>query len=322
MIELVETCNFLIGRRQMQVGAIARPFLKWAGGKSQLLNQFEPYYPVELRAGQITRYVEPFVGGGAVFLDVIQRYDVQLAYLFDINRELILAYDVIRRDPRGLIKLLGQYHEHYYSLDQDARKRYFYAMRDEYNALRAQVDAEHFSESWILRVAHLIFLNKTCFNGLYRVNSKGGFNVPFGRYKRPAILDEENILRVSELLQHVTLMFGDFRDCEPFVNDTTFVYFDPPYRPLNNTSSFTSYSKDRFSDDDQIALGQFYAHLDQQSQARLMLSNSDPTNVNPKDTFFDDLYSGFKIHRVHANRMINSKASGRGKISELLITNY
>ena len=306
----------------MPVSETARPFLKWAGGKSQLLDQFASLYPPALQAGRISRYVEPFVGGGAVFLDVIQQYPIREAYLLDVNRDLILAYQVIQRDPEALIERLSVYHDHYYGLDSDARERYFYDMRDAYNNMRAQVDPARCSERRIRRVAHLIFLNKTCFNGLYRVNAKGEFNVPFGRYKKPAILDAENLRRLSSLLQDVTLICGDFRQCAPYVDDATFVYFDPPYRPLNPTSSFTSYARNGFDDDDQIALGRFYARLDRQTGARLMLSNADPANVDPDDDFFEDLYAGYQIHRVYANRSINSKGGRRGKISELLITNY
>jgi DNA adenine methylase len=314
----------------------ARPFLKWAGGKSQLLDQFAALYPPALQAGRIARYVEPFVGGGAVFLDVIQRYPIREAYLLDVNRDLILAYQVIQRDPEALIERLGVYHDHYYSLDRDARERYFYDMRDAYNDMRDayndmrdayndmrdQAGPMPVPERRIRRVAHLIFLNKTCFNGLYRVNAKGEFNVPFGRYKKPAILDAENLRRLSTLLQDVTLICGDFRQCAPHVDDVSFVYFDPPYRPLNPTSSFTSYARNGFDDEDQIALGRFYARLDRQTGARLMLSNADPANVDPDDAFFEDLYAGYQIHRVYANRSINSKGGRRGKISELVITNY
>ena len=301
---------------------VAKPFLKWAGGKSQLLSQFQSYYPMELVHGEIRRYVEPFVGGGAVFLDVVQQFRIETAVLIDINPELILAYRVVQQQPSALVDLLHQYHDHYYSLQENERKGFFYEMRNEYNAQKATVDLGCFSTAWVSRAAHMLLLNKTCFNGLYRVNSRGEFNVPFGRYKKPAILDEPNILRVSELLQMADIVLGDFRLSERFVDDRTFVYFDPPYRPISTTSSFTSYSKDRFDDGDQRALGRFFAHLDANCDARLMLSNSDPTNVDPQDRFFDDLYSSFHIRRVYASRMINSRGDRRGKISEVLVTNY
>jgi DNA adenine methylase len=301
---------------------VARPFLKWAGGKSQLLSQFERYYPPELQRGEIHRYVEPFVGGGAVFLDVVQRYDVGEAYLIDVNLKLILAYRVIRRAPEQLIARLRAIHDCYYALAEGERKPYYYAMRAAYNALQREVDPDRFSDAWVARTAHLIFLNKTCYNGLYRVNAKGEFNVPFGRYVRPAILDEGNLRALSALLQRTELVAGDFYRAERFVDDDTFVYFDPPYRPLSQTASFTSYARRRFDDDDQVALGRFYAHLDRTCGARLMLSNSDPANVDPGDDFFRRLYGEFNLHRVRANRTINAHADKRGKVTELVITNY
>lgn len=300
----------------------ARPFLKWAGGKTQLLSQFAEHYPVELEGKKIGRYVEPFLGGGAVFLDVAQRFTVLESFLFDINAELILVYKVVQRQAYQLIDLLEQHHNTYYSLTDSERKNYFYEIRSRYNHQRTLINHNEFSDIWVERAAFMIFLNKTCFNGLYRVNSAGEFNVPFGRYKRPLILDRGNLLYVSELLQTAKIQIGSFEDCENFVTGDTFVYFDPPYRPLNETSSFTSYSKDKFNDDDQAKLAKFFAHLDRTSGAKLMLSNSDPHNIDPEDDFFETLYDGYHIQRVLANRMINSKASRRGKISELLITNY
>ena len=300
----------------------AKPFLKWAGGKTQLLAQFAAHYPRQLVNGEISRYVEPFLGGGAVFLDVVQRFPISEAVLFDINKELILAYRVVQQEPQRLIERLGQLHSHYYVLDEDRRERYFYDIRDAYNAQRSGIDYERFSELWIVRTAFMIFLNKTCYNGLFRVNSRGKFNVPFGRYKRPAILDDLNILHVSALLQRATLRVGPFQACEKYVDEQTFVYFDPPYRPISATSSFTSYSAQRFGDADQVDLSEFFARLDRAHNAKLMLSNSDPTHLVPDDDFFETCYAGYRIQRVHASRMINTDARKRGKIPELLITNY
>ena len=293
---------------ELATTATTRPFLKWAGGKTQLLAQFAVHYPRELSEGKITRYVEPFLGGGAVFLDVAQRFSVSRAILFDINAELILAYKVVQRRPQQLIELLREHQEAYTLRSESERKDYFYQIRDAYNTQRSLVNHSQFSDLWAARAAYMIFLNKTCFNGLFRVNSKGKFNVPFGRYKRPSILDEENILRVSDLLQVAELHVGTFQSCGRYVDTTTFVYFDPPYRPISPTSSFTSYSKDKFDDTDQIALAQFFAQLDSSVKPKLMLSNSDPTNLDPDDHFFDSLYAPYQIHKVYANRMINSNA--------------
>ena len=300
----------------------AKPFIKWAGGKGQLLSQFAHYYPEALRNGTTTRYVEPFVGGGAVFLHVLQHYGIGEARLFDINPELILVYKVVQREPDALIALLERHSRAYYERTEGERKRLFYEVRHAYNAQLSEINFESFSDAWIARAARMIFLNKTCFNGLYRVNAKGKFNVPFGKYKRPTIVDAENIRRVSRCLQRAKLFVGPFQNSEPHIHDRSFVYFDPPYRPLSTTASFTSYSKSKFNDEDQSALAAFFAHIHETTGAKLMLSNSDPKNTDPDDEFFEQLYAPFHIHRVSANRMINSDASGRGKITELLITNY
>lgn len=301
---------------------LARPFLKWAGGKSQLLPQFRLHYPIELQTGRIRRYIEPFLGGGAVFLDIAQRCDIAEAYLFDINEELILVYTVVQREPRRLLEVLTGLRHRFIELDEVGREEFFYAVRRRYNEQRQIINYQVFADNWIDRAADMIFLNKTCFNGLYRVNASGEFNVPFGRYKRPEIFEEQNVLRVSELLQRARLFVGAFASSAPTITDDSFVYFDPPYRPISRTASFTSYARDKFDDDDQRKLACFYTNLAMTTQAKLMLSNSDPRNVSPEDTFFDDLYAQFYIHRVSAARMINSDAGRRGKISEILVTNY
>lgn len=303
-------------------GIGAKPFLKWAGGKSQLLPQFEAHYPQELITGAIRRYVEPFLGGGAIFLAIAQRYPIQQAYLTDINPELILVYRVVQRDVANLLAQLEEHQANYDARHGEERSRYYYMIRDQYNAQRAEISFTQYSSTWVTRAARMIFLNKTCFNGLFRVNGKGEFNVPFGRYKNPAICDGENLRRVSALLSKAELAVAPFTACEQWITADTFVYFDPPYRPISPTSSFTSYSSDRFDDAAQIALAGFFARLHEQSGAKLMLSNSDPTPINPDDDFFQRLYAQFNIHRVWASRMINAQADKRGKITELLITNY
>ncbi len=300
----------------------AKPFLKWAGGKTQLLAQFAEHFPSALKDGKITRYVEPFLGSGAVFLHIVQTYPIEAAYLSDVNSDLILAWRVIQDDPLALIESLSDLHTRYHSRAVDDRESFFYEIRSRYNEQRRQINHLVFADEWATRAAYMIFLNKTCYNGLYRLNSKGAFNVPFGRYKNPAILDEQNILRVSALLKKTELHPGPFTDCAQVVDDQTFVYCDPPYRPLTATASFTAYAKNKFTDEDQGKLAHFCAQLDTDSRARLMLSNSDPANTNPNDDFFDKLYADFNIYRVYANRMINANAARRGKITELVITNY
>ena len=300
----------------------AKPFLKWAGGKTQLLEQLRANYPQGLEDGSTTRYVEPFLGGAAVFLDVMQRGKIAEAYLYDINPELVVAYTAVKRDPEELIERLTEYRRQYLEKDNTGRTEFFYTRREHYNGQKATIDFGAFSEAWIERTADLIFLNKTCYNGLFRVNSSGHFNVPFGRYVKPEIFDADNIRSVARLLQRATIQCSGFESCRSVVDVHTFVYFDPPYRPISATSSFTSYAADRFGDDDQRRLAAFFAELDASTGARLMLSNSDPKNYDPDDNFFDGLYAPFKVQRVAASRMINSVAGKRGKITEILVTNY
>ena len=300
----------------------AKPFLKWAGGKTQLLSQFKNFYPPELKQGLVKRYIEPFIGGGAVFFEVAQKYKLTSAYLYDINPELVLAYKVVQKDPEKLIEKLDYIAQNYQALNESEKKRFYYKIRQTYNLQRLQINYQHYSEKWILRVAMLIFLNRTCFNGLFRLNSKGEFNVPYGKYKNPRILDEENIRAVSKLLQIAEIAIGDFEACENVITSASFIYFDPPYRPLSKTASFTSYSTFDFDDQQQIRLAKFFRYLDKNYDIKIMLSNSDPKNENPQDTFFDNLYQGFNINRVSAKRMINSNVKKRGQIDELVIKNY
>lgn len=293
-----------------------RPFVKWAGGKGSLIPQINNFYPYELKNGIIERYIEPFVGGGAVLIDILQKYDVQEAYAFDINIDLINSYNVIKNNVEDLITNLKQMETEYLQLEQEERKNYFYNKRDEYNNYRLEGIEQN-----IQRAAQFIYLNRTCFNGLYRVNKAGKFNVPMGNYKNPTICDEENLRNLSELIQNVQFQYGDYRRSMEYVTENTFVYFDPPYRPLNVTSGFTSYTKEDFNDDNQRELAEFYRELNEQN-AKLMLSNSNPKNTNKEDTFFDNIYQGFNIDEIYASRMINANSKGRGKISEILVTNY
>ena len=293
-----------------------QPFIKWAGGKGQLLSTFREFYPQSLTTGKIRRYVEPFVGGGAVLFDVLQSFPVEEAVIIDINRDLINAYKAVRDHVERLISLLGEMERDYLAEDTEARKKAYYGIRKAFNLRKAgdgKVDLEEASQ--------FIFLNKTCFNGLYRVNKSGHFNVPFGDYKNPTICDAENLTTASILLKKVEILHGDFRKASSYADSETLVYFDPPYRPLSATSSFTSYSKQDFTDEDQTALADFYRQMHDRG-ALLMLSNSDPHNVNPLDCFFDDLYNGFNIYRIQAMRSISSKGDGRGPLSEILVTNY
>ena len=303
-------------KRGIEMSEKIKPFVKWAGGKGNLIPQLNNFFPHELKNGEIHRYIEPFVGGGAVLIDILQNYGVQEAYAFDINIDLINSYNVIKNNLGELITNLKRIETEYLHLEQEGRKNYFYNTREEYNAHKLQENEQN-----IQKAAQFIYLNKTCFNGLYRVNKNGDFNVPMGSYKKPLICDEENLDALSKLIQNVQFQHADYKNSMEFVDKDTFVYFDPPYRPLNVTSSFTSYAKEEFGEEEQIELAEFYKELNK-SKAKLMLSNSNPKNVNKADHFFDEIYMNFKIDEIYANRSINANSKGRGKISEIVVTNY
>ena len=213
-----------------------KPFLKWAGGKGQLLKEIERYYPFE--SGKTTKYAEPFVGGGAVLFDILGKYDLEEVYISDINAELINAYCIIRNNVADLIRMLSDMQDDFIPLDTEHRKAYYLDKRNRFNRLKVNGDKNINLE----KAALMIFLNKTCFNGLYRVNKKGLFNVPIGAYKNPLICDENNLMAVSEKLQKVIIVCGDYKKSADFIDEKTFVYFDPPYRPITETASFTAYT--------------------------------------------------------------------------------
>lgn len=292
-----------------------KPFLKWAGGKGQLLKEIEQYYPFNKK--EIKKYAEPFVGGGAVLFDVLNKYELKEIYISDINAELINTYCVIRDSVGVLIKMLYALQNEFVPLDTDSRKIYYNKKRERFNELKIE-DNEKMN---IEKAALMIFLNKTCFNGLYRVNKKGFFNVPMGAYKNPMICDENNLRAVSGKLQKVTIVCGDYKESANFIDENTFVYFDPPYRPLTDTADFTAYTENAFNDEKQIELAHFADDMSKKG-AVVLVSNSDPKNSNPNDDFFDKIYSKYRIKRVEANRMINCNSRARGKIKELLINNF
>lgn len=292
-----------------------KPFLKWAGGKGQLLSEIEKYYPFE--DGVITKYAEPFVGGGAVLFDILSKYDLDEVYISDINAELINTYRIIRDDIDELIAMLSVMQGDFVPMDTEHRKSYYLAKRERFNDLKVNGDESINIE----KAALMIFLNKTCFNGLFRVNKKGLFNVPMGSYKNPMICDEENLRAVSEKLQSVKIVCGDYKESADFIDANTFVYFDPPYRPITDTASFTAYTENLFNDEEQIELARFVDDMHCKG-AKVVISNSDPKNSNTDDDFFDNIYSSHKIKRVEATRMINCNSEARGKIKELLISNF
>jgi len=282
---------------------IAKPFLKWPGGKSRLIPQLEVLFPEKF-----TRYVEPLTGGGAVFLHVVQTRKIKASVLCDLNEDLVLVWQTLQTDPLGVSLELNKLTDMFLGMTPSNQENFYYELREIHNRRPVSPGPA--------RAARVIFLNKTCFNGLYRNNSTGLFNSPFGRYTNPSIYKPENIEAVSRLLATSIIIQGDFTACERFVTKGTFVYFDPPYRPLNRTSSFTAFDKWGFTDADQERLAMCFRRLDKKG-ARLMLSNSDTP-----DGYFERLYAGYNIRRVQAGRSINSNPDRRGKISELVITNY
>ena len=297
-------------------GTRAKPFIKWAGGKGQLLDQLDAQLPEGFSERQDITYIEPFVGGGAMLFYMLQRYpNIRHAIINDVNPDLTMCYHTVRDAPEELIASLQDIENAYNALTtEDERRDFFLSARDRYN--EKELDP-------IENSTKFIFLNRTCFNGLYRVNKKGLFNVPFGKYINPQICDAVTIRLDSELLQNVEILTGDFEATLDHLGDGyNFFYFDPPYRPLNSTSSFNSYSKEDFNDEEQIRLRDFCTILNGRLGINWMLSNADCSAKNPEDTFFEDIYADFYINRVYASRAINANPAKRGRLTELLICNY
>ena len=287
----------------------AKPFIKWVGGKGQLIEQLEAMLPADFDNWENVTYIEPFVGGGAMLFYMLQTHpNIKSAIINDINEDLTTCYMMVKQSPDALVESLKQIQKEYYSLqNEDARKRFFLLMRDEFNT--KQLNS-------IDNTTLFFFLNRTCFNGLYRVNKAGLFNVPFGRYETPTICDPNTIYADSELLQNVEILTGDYQQTLAYANDNTLFYFDPPYRPLNNTSSFNDYAKEAFNDFAQRRLKEFCDRVEA-SGYKFMLSNSDCS-----DMFFDDLYAQYIIERVWASRSVNANPQKRGKLTEILVHNY
>ncbi len=286
---------------------IAKPFLKWAGGKTQLISEIEKALPFQFNNSKFT-YIEPFVGSGAILFWMLNNFpNMEKAVINDINADLINTYKTIASKPKELISVLEILQNEYHSLDskETEKKEYYYEKRELYNTRNTEKS---------IQAALFIFLNRTCFNGLYRVNKSNGYNVPMGSYKKPTICDSENILAVSKALQRVEILCGDYQKTLDSVNQNSIFYFDPPYKPLNATSSFNSYAKDEFNDFEQIRLRDFCTKLDMMGH-QWILSNSDVKGKDSNDNFFDDLYSQFNINRVDAKRSINANPEKRGKLT-------
>jgi DNA adenine methylase len=298
--------------RMSEEKIIAKPFLKWAGGKTQLLNDISRNIP--FGKDEAFNYVEPFVGGGAVLFWILNNYPkIETAVINDINTDLINCYKAIRNNVAGLTEILRKLEKGYNSLEHgsEERKSFFYSKRQQFNE-RKQNEVE--------QSALFIFLNRTCFNGLYRVNRKNEFNVPQGSYKAPQICNADNLEAVSKLLQKVEILNGDFTETVDYAGEKSFFYFDPPYKPLSETSNFNSYSEYEFDDNEQIRLKEYCDRLDALG-SKWVLSNSDVKGANPDNAFFDDLFEKYQINRVFAKRYINSNPEKRGLLTELLITN-
>lgn len=292
---------------------IAKPFLKWAGGKTQLITEIERSLPYEITKNKFT-YIEPFVGSGAVLFWMLNNFPkLEKAVINDINEDLINTYKTIASRPKELISILQVLQNEFHVLEgkDEQKKEYYYQKRELYNTRKEEQSGQ---------AALFIFLNRTCFNGLYRVNKNNGFNVPMGSYKKPTICDDKNIIAVSSALQKVEILWGDYEETLNFADNKTLFYFDPPYKPLSETSSFNSYAKDEFNDAEQIRLRDFCHKLDALNH-NWILSNSDVKGKDENANFFDDLYSDFFIQRVDARRSINANPDKRGLLKELLITN-
>ena len=291
-----------------------KPFIKWVGGKSQLIEQLDAQLPADFDSLENVTYIEPFVGGGAMLFYMLQHYpNINHAIINDINPDLTTCYRTVRDNPKELIASLQDIENTYFSLNtEEARKEFFIVVRNRYN--EKNLDP-------IENTTKFFFLNKTCFNGLYRVNKKGLFNVPFGRYSNPTICNPETILKDSELLQRVEILNGDFEETFKYAQGNTLFYFDPPYRPLSDTSSFNNYAKEAFNDDAQIRLKKYCDRIND-AGFKFMLSNSDGKSVNGEDNFFDVLYAAYQIERVLASRSINSNPNKRGELTEILVRNY
>jgi DNA adenine methylase len=291
-----------------------KPFLKWAGGKTQLLPAIEKALPQQIRENEFT-YIESFVGSGAVLFWMLNNFpNLKHAVINDINADLINAYKIIVAKPKELISILKQFQNEYHELDGQTEEKtaYYYDKRELFNGRKTDNTTQ---------AALFIFLNRTCFNGLYRVNRSNLYNVPMGSYKKPTICDEDNLLAVSKALQKVEILCGDFEDTLKHAKGNTLFYFDPPYKPLSNTSSFNTYAKDAFDDNSQIRLRDFCKKIDAMGY-NWIVNNSDVKGKNADDTFFDELFVDYNITRVKAKRSINANADKRGELNELLITNY
>lgn len=292
---------------------LAKPFVKWAGGKRNLLKILESHLPADFESQTEVTYIEPFVGGGAMLFRMLTEHEnIRRVIINDINKDLIRCYQLIKDNPQTLIDLLKPFEQKYYESAEEKRKRLYYDVRDEYNNSKLSINQ---------KAAYFFFLNHTCFNGLYRENASGHFNVPFGNYKNPKICDIDIIMADHKLLSKVDMICGDYKDVLLYLDKGyNFIYLDPPYRPLPGSSNFNQYSKNGFGDLEQMELKSFCDILTIKG-CKLMLSNSDSTNEDGT-SFFENLYDGYSIDKILASRTISAYAKNRKKQKEVLVKNY
>ena len=314
MIEIIGATIVIFLKKYNLNMAKAKPFIKWVGGKGQLIEQLDEQLPADFDNWEDVTYIEPFVGGGAMLFYMLQKYpNIRHVVINDINGDLITCYRTVRDNPEELITSLKEIEREYYALLNEEEKRVFFInKRDRYNEKNLNP---------IENTTLFFFLNRTCFNGLYRVNKKGLFNVPFGKHDKPQICDEETVRLDSRILQNVEILNGDFELTFEHAQGNTLFYFDPPYRPLSDTSSFNDYAKESFNDESQIRLKEYCDRI-HENGFHFMLSNSDCKGKNEEDNFFDVLYRAYVIRRVWASRSINSNPKKRGKLTEILVRNY
>lgn len=294
----------------------ATAIVKWAGGKGKLASIIEGVILEHINLEKIDTYVEPFIGGGSFFFYMAQKYKFKNKIISDINGELINLYKVVKEKPNELIHQAGKLQIEYNNLkDIDTKSEYFYDVRNRYNQCIAEGKTDNLN---VELAVDFLFLNKIGFNGLYRVNSKGLYNVPFGKREKATLFNERNIETVSKILEDTEIIHRDYQNTIDFANENSLFYFDPPYRPLSTSSSFTNYAKSSFNDTNQKELAEFCNKISVLG-SEFALSNSDPKNSNADDDFFDLLYKNYHIERIYAQRMIGAKTASRGKVSEILV---
>lgn len=300
---------------------IAKPFVKWAGGKSRILNFLTDHLPGELKNGNMINYVEPFVGGGSLFFHVMNNYQIEKAIINDSNFSLIACYLTVQKDVDKLIEKLRDISDEYYSITlEDCKKQFYYHVRSEFNILKKRLEKNNksngkieYSKNFVEFAKFFIFLNKFCFNGLFRLNSKGEFNVPMGNYNNPDIISEKNLKNINKILRKTRIYNYDFEKIERQISDFSFVYIDPPYRVQKN-NGFLEYNEKIFSWDDQIRLSKMIYRLSQ-NKVDMMISNANNPNII-------DMYEDFYISTTHRNCVIGGGNSYRKKVKEIILTNY